>query len=114
MVAAGDTGLFSSCGFSWTASWASDGVYCDLPHRNDEPSCKRSTPRLRIRQHLLFFFLRDVLGLMSCDATYVKGHACSDFYASSLLLSCGQACLELEESCSIAFTRKRLKRCDFH
>ena len=63
---------------------------------------------------IFFFFLRDVLGLMSCDATYVKGHACPDFYASSLLLSCGQACLELEESCSIAFTRKRLKRCDFH
>ena len=61
-----------------------------------------------------FFVLRDVLGLMSCDATYVKGHACPDFYASSLLLSCGQACLELEESCSIAFTRKRLKGCDFH
>lgn len=29
-----------------------------------------------------FFVLRDVLGLMSCDATYVKGHACPDFYAS--------------------------------
>ena len=43
MVAAGDTGLFSSCGFSWTASWASDGAYCDLPHRSDEMQEKRST-----------------------------------------------------------------------
>lgn len=27
MVAAGDTGLCLSCGFSWTASWARDGIY---------------------------------------------------------------------------------------
>lgn len=112
MAAAGDTGLFSSCGFSWTASWARDGIYCDLPHRNDQLRCKGSTPCLRSGKH--FLLLRGVLGLMSCDATYVKGHACPAFYSSFLLLSCGQACLELEEGCSIAFTRKRLKRCDFH
>lgn len=50
--------------------------------------------------------LRYVLGLMSCDATYVKGHAGTAFSPSFLPLSCGQACLELEEGCSTAFSQK--------
>lgn len=104
MVAAGDTGLVLSCGFSWTASGARNGMCCWSSAQKQQPRCKGSTQRLRVRE--VFFFLRDVLGLMSCDAMYVREHAHTAFYSLFIMLSCAQTCLELDEGYSITFSQK--------
>lgn len=104
MVAAGDTGLCLSRGFSWTASWARDGIRCRSSAQRRR--AKRQGEHPALEDSGTFLFLRNVLGSMSRDATGVTAQDRTLFFPSSVPCSCAQACLELEEGCSIAVSQK--------